>query len=69
MPQVLLAIVAGAGLYAGYRWLSRKTSEKPMRRAQAPSQSRPSQRRADAARDLGPLEFDAVSKVYRPRSR
>lgn len=58
MPQVLALVIAGAGLYAGYRWVSRVIARGQQR----------GERRM-AAKDLGPLEYDAKTGVYRPRGK
>ncbi len=69
MPQVIAVMIAGAGIYAGFKWLSRAFEhhvEEAERRAEELSR-----RAADAARvtkDLGTLEYDPVSRVYKPRS-
>ncbi|MCL4766877.1 MAG: hypothetical protein KJZ80_11625 [Hyphomicrobiaceae bacterium] len=66
MPQVLALVLAGAGLYAGYRWLSRE-----IRRAVAAAgpQDEPRGGAANvrgAPRDLGALEWDEKLGAYRP---
>ncbi len=70
MPQVLALIAAGAGLYAGYKWVSRAfaelqkaqhTREAGLRDAMARSRGEP--------KDLGALEMDPATGVYRPRSK
>lgn len=70
MPQVLAVMVAGAGIYAGLRWLSR-TLEQHVREAQRHAEDL-SRRAAEAGRvpkDLGTLEYDPVAQVYRPRPK
>jgi len=63
MPQVIALVVAGAGLYAGYRWASRMISGvKDARRTRTQSG-------AVAPKDLGTLEYDPQSGVYRPRGK
>lgn len=68
MPQVIALALLGAGLYAGYRWLARAAGEigAEMRRAEDEVAQ------AAAARiekDLGALELDQASGVYRPAKR
>jgi hypothetical protein len=68
MPQLIALAVAGAGLYAGYRWVSRQIGRVREEAHRAEEELR---RRAAAARgpvDLGALEFDEVNGVYRPRT-
>jgi hypothetical protein len=64
---MVLALV-GAGIYAGYRWLWRparmivaevRRAEDEMRRAAARS----------VEKDMGALEYDPISGVYRPVRR
>lgn len=70
MPQVLALIAAGAGLYAGYKWVSRTLQE-----AQKTARVREAELREAVARakgepkDLGTLEVDPATGVYRPRSK
>lgn len=69
MPHLLALVIAGAGLYAGYKWVSRKVAE-----AQAAALKREGELREAMARgrggpkDLGTLEYDPATGVYRPRS-
>jgi len=70
MPQVIVLVLAGAGLYAGYRWLSRE-----VRRAIAAASDDHEDLKTEAAKrsgvpkDLGPLEWDEKAGVYRPTRR
>lgn len=66
MPQFALLALAGTALYAGYR-VAAKIIESEAVRAKAAETAR---RRPDAAgspKDLGALEWDEASGVYRPR--
>ncbi len=58
MPHVIALVVAGAGLYAGYRWVSRVIARGQQREAHRVT-----------PKDLGNLEYDAKAGVYRPRSK
>lgn len=70
MPPVVLLAVVGAGCYAGYKLFS-----KLIEQAQTPSRpaseraANDAQAKAQAVRDLGELEWDEQSGVYRPKSR
>ncbi len=70
MPQVLALIAAGAGLYAGYKWVSRVLAE-----AQQTARVREAELRDAVARargepkDLGALDLDPATGVYKPRSK
>jgi hypothetical protein len=70
MPQVIALALLGAGLYAGYRWVTRATREiaDQMRRAEEELR----QEAASAGRiekNLGALEYDSAAGVYRPVRR
>jgi hypothetical protein len=70
MPQLIVLALVGAGLYAGYKWVSRK-----LRRAsEAAERAREelARRTAEAAegpKDLGRLEWDEKAGVYRPAGK
>lgn len=69
MPQLIVLALAGAGLYAAYRWVWRpaRMIVAEVRRAEDEI------RRAAAARavekDMGSLEYDPRTGVYRPVRR
>jgi hypothetical protein len=63
MPQLVGLVLLGAGLYAGYRAIVRLATN-------LASELEPEVRRhAVTVRDLGALEYDPVSGVYRPARR
>jgi len=65
MPQLVALALLGAGLYAGYRWVVRtKESLAEMRRAQ--DELRRSDAGGSLEKDMGPLEYDPATGVYRP---
>jgi hypothetical protein len=64
MPQLILIAAVGAGAYAGYRWLKKASEE--LRAATVEARDR---RTAVQAKDLGALELDPKSGVYRPVDR
>lgn len=64
MPQVIALVLAGAGIFAGYRWLSRE-----VRRAIATADDEINSQAVKSSRmpkDLGSLEWDEKAGVYRP---
>ncbi|MBK9079020.1 MAG: hypothetical protein WBP38_10855 [Hyphomicrobium sp.] len=69
MPPLVLLALVGTGCYAGYKLFS-----KLMVQAQTPSKSETDRLRREAAarsgstRDLGELELDEKTGVYRPKS-
>lgn len=62
MPQFVVAALVGAGLYAGLSWLSRQLLSRPEDEPK-PVPVTPS------AKDLGALERDPVTGIYRPTLR
>jgi hypothetical protein len=68
VPQVVALALLGAGLYAGYRWLARTASEigAEMHRAEDEIKQKATGR---IEKNLGTLEFDPASGVYRPVKR
>ena len=69
MPQVIALALLGAGLYAGYRWVTRAVSEigEGMQRADEELQRQEAAGRIE--KNLGALEYDPASGVYRPVRR
>jgi hypothetical protein len=68
VAQLIMLALAGAALYAGYRWLWRparmiaaevRRAEDEIRRATARS----------STKDMGRLEYDPRTGVYRPSRR
>jgi hypothetical protein len=67
MPQLVVLALVGAGLYAGYRWFSRTTKEvtAQIRRTEDELLRRASGQALE--KDMGVLEYDPGSGVYRPK--
>lgn len=68
MPQLIIFAIAGAGLFAGYKWLSKKAAA----HAEAARQAETERRAAEAAvrsKEMGQLEWDGEAGVYRPVRR
>jgi hypothetical protein len=63
MPHVFALVIAGAGLYAGLKWVSRLVSGAADEATGMKSAPRP------APKDLGTLDLDPQSGVYRPRTK
>lgn len=66
MPHVFALVIAGAGLYAGFKWVSRLVQSATA----DPASMKPSSMRSApgaAPKDLGALDLDPQSGVYRPR--
>lgn len=68
MPQLIALAVIGTGLYAGYRWAAKKMeqAQAAAREAEADLRRRTAER-AGRPRDLGTLELDSATGVYRPK--
>jgi hypothetical protein len=67
MPQLIALAVAGAGLYAGYKWVSRKVAEmtetERLRAAEVKAAREP------GTREMGNLVLDPSTGEYRPDDR
>ena len=64
MPQIVAAVLIGAGIAAGVKWIAKEIA----RAAQSSvghGEQRPQPVTA-APKDLGALEWDAKAGVYRP---
>lgn len=72
MPQVVAAVLIGAGIAAGLKWLAKELTRagdqtrlaaEDLKRARATASATASGR---GPKDLGALEWDAKAGVYRP---
>lgn len=61
MPQVIGLMLIGAGIYAGFKALSRVLSDA----AQPSAEPEPAKAHV-SEKDLGRLEWDEANQVYRP---
>lgn len=71
MPQVVAAVLIGAGIAAGLKWLTKELTRAGEQTRLATEELK---RRGAAAamrtpKDLGALEWDAEAGVYRPSAR
>lgn len=69
MPQVIALALLGAGLYAGYRWVTRATREIADRMQRTDEALRQEANAGRIEKNLGALEYDPVAGVYRPVRR
>ncbi len=67
MPQVVAAVLIGAGIAAGFKWVAREMA-RAVDDARGAHNERPT-RNVAAPKDLGTLEWDAESGVYRPAGK
>lgn len=69
MPQVFALVIAGAGLYAGFKWISRVLADAQQAARQRDADGREAVARGSRGpKDLGKLEYDPATGVYRPHS-
>jgi len=69
MPQLIVIALIGAGFYAAYRWMRQASDAIAAELNRAEDDLR---RRAAGGRiekDLGRLEYDPTTGVYRPQKR
>ena len=69
MQQLVVLALVGAGLYAGYRWLTRSAREIAAEVRRTEDELRRRTAGAAIEKDMGRLEYDPVSGVYRPTRR
>jgi len=67
MPQLIVLALVGAGLYAGYRWFSRTTKEVTAQIRRAEDELLRKASGTALEKDMGVLEYDPASGVYRPK--
>jgi hypothetical protein len=65
MPQIVAAVLIGAGIAAGVKWLAKEVARAANVTRVAAEELKRRQPVA-APRDLGTLEYDAKAGVYRP---
>jgi hypothetical protein len=67
MPPVFFALAAAAGFFAAARAIASMIGSAPPDPIQ-PGESHAQATASDSARDLGQLEWDATTGVYRPKT-
>ena len=68
MPQVIAAMVVGASVYAGFKWLSKLLGEaQDAATRMEEAHRRNSRANSHTPKDLGALELDPETGVYKPR--
>lgn len=68
MPQVVAAVLIGAGIAAGVKWLAKEMA-RAAEAARAAHEDLGRRRVTTAPKDLGTLEWDAKAGVYRPSGK
>lgn len=69
MPQIVAAVLIGAGIAAGVKWLAKEMTRAANTTRLAAEELKQKHAATAGPKDLGALEFDAKSGVYRPSSR
>jgi hypothetical protein len=69
MPHVVAAVLIGAGVAAGMKWLAKEMSRASEAARDAAERMTSNTSLKSMPRDLGYLEWDADAGVYRPRNR
>jgi len=69
MPQLIVLALLGAGLYAGYRWVARNTKQIAAEMRRAEEELRRRAAGGALEKDMGRLEYDPASGVYKPAGR
>ncbi len=65
MPQLVVVALLGAGLYAGYRFVAR-AAQRMAEEAKRAQEDLMRQASGAVEKNLGKLEYDPASGVYRP---
>ena len=69
MPQIVVLAAIGAGLYAGYRALVRASEAMAAQLERSKAEARQRATAQSGEKDLGTLEYDPRSGVYKPVTR
>jgi hypothetical protein len=69
MPHVVAAVLIGAGVAAGMKWLAKEMSRASEAAREAAERMTRNTPLKSMPKDLGYLEWDADAGVYRPRNR
>lgn len=67
MPQLVVLALVGAGLTAGYRWYARTVKEVTAQIRRTEDELLRKASGAALEKDMGVLEYDPASGVYRPQ--
>ena len=66
MPHLIVVALIGTGFYAAYRWIKQASDAITTELRQAEDEHRS---RAAGEKNLGNLEYDAATGVYRPQKQ
>ncbi len=66
MPQIVAAVLIGAGIAAGVKWIAKEVARAAHTTRFAPQDRERHEPMTAAPRDLGTLVYDDRAGVYRP---
>jgi hypothetical protein len=69
MPQIVAVVLIGAGIAAGVKWIAKEVAKVAQATRLATEDIKPHEPMSVAPRDLGALEYDAETGVYRPSGK
>jgi type II secretory pathway component PulJ len=69
VPHLIALALVGAGLYAGYRWFVRANQQLAAEVERTQEELRRQAAGGVLEKDMGRLEYDAATGVYRPARR
>ena len=69
MPQLIVIALIGAGFYAAYRWMRQASDAIAAELNRAEDEFRRQAASGRIEKDLGRLEYDPATGVYRPQKR
>jgi len=69
MPQLIVIALIGTGFYAAYRWMRQASDAVTAELSRAEDELRRRTAGGRLEKDLGRLEYDPATGVYRPQKR
>ncbi|HEU0159655.1 MAG TPA: hypothetical protein VFR00_10090 [Hyphomicrobiaceae bacterium] len=69
MPQLIVIALIGAGFYAAYRWMRQASDAVTAELSRTEDELKRRTAGGRIEKDLGRLEYDPATGVYRPQKR
>jgi hypothetical protein len=69
MPHLIMVALIGTGLYAAYRWIKQASDAITTELSQAEDERSSRAAAGRIEKNLGNLEYDAATGVYRPQKQ
>ena len=69
MPQLIVIALIGAAFYAAYRWMRQASDAVTAELSRAEDELRRRTAGGRIEKDLGRLEYDPATGIYRPQKR